>query len=89
MASRWKEIGVSPDSLRAFIPDVVDETVFCLLRALDQGVLRMKFTASNGQEVDLGKDGLGELAGWYVGGGGWRAMFSEERYVDDFSDLSG
>ena len=28
-----------------------------------------------------------ELAGWYIGSDGWRAKYSKERFVDDFSDL--
>jgi len=41
-----------------------------------------------GREVDLTEEGLGELSGWYMGSGGWRAMFSKERYEDDFADMS-
>jgi hypothetical protein len=37
--------------------------------------------------VDLSRDGLGELAGWYGGSGGWRALYSQDRFVDDVSDL--
>jgi len=47
-------------------------------------LLNVTFKASNGRVVDLPKDGLGELGGWYVGT--WREM-SKERYIDDFSDL--
>jgi len=83
-ARRWRQTGV--ESIKGFIPDIVDETVFCLLRAIDQGLLRVKFTSSNGREIDLTEEGLGELAGWYVGGGGWREMFAEERHVDDFAE---
>ena len=70
------------------IPDTVDETVFHLLRAIDQGLLKLSFTAANGKKVDLPTDGLGELAGWYMGSGGWRSLHSKERFVDDFSDLT-
>ena len=70
------------------IPDAVDETVFSLLRAIDQGLLRMKFVGSSGREVDLTEEGLGELSGWYMGSGGWRARYSKERFVDDFADLA-
>ena len=63
--------------------------MFSLLHAIDQGVLRLKFVSSTGREVDLTEEGKGELSGWYMGSGGWRAMFSEERYVDDFADLGG
>lgn len=69
------------------VPDAVDETVFSLLQAIDQGLLKLKYVSSSGREIDLAEEGLGELSGWYMGSGGWRAMFSEERYVDDFSDL--
>jgi hypothetical protein len=69
------------------IPVAVDETVFQLLRAIDQGFLKLSPSAENGKIVDLPGDGLGELAGWYVGNGGWRALYSEERFVDFFSDL--
>ena len=54
----------------------------------DQGALRMKFVSRMGREVDLTEEGLGELSGWYMGSGGWRAMFSKERYEDDFADIS-
>jgi hypothetical protein len=45
--------------------------------------------STSGREVDLTEEGKGELAGWYEGSGGWRAMFAEERYVDDYADLKG
>ena len=73
--------------MRTVIPDCVDEALFCLLRAIDQGVLTLSYTAESGQVVDLSEDGLGELAGRYMGSGGWRQMFSEQRFVDDFADM--
>jgi hypothetical protein len=88
IAKRWREARAQPESLRAVIPDTVDEAVFGVLHAIDEGVLRIKFVSSSGKEVDLTKEGLGELAGWYVGSGGWRAMFSQERFVDDVADLA-
>jgi hypothetical protein len=69
------------------IPDIVDDTVFQLLRALGQGLLKLSFTSSSGNIVDLAEDGLGELGGWYMGIPGWRSTYSEERFVDDFSVL--
>jgi hypothetical protein len=42
------------------------------------------FAPPNGTQVDLTKDGHGELAGWYLGSDGWRATYSKERFVDDF-----
>jgi hypothetical protein len=91
VAKRWK--GTARDGglesiVGVVVPDTVDETVFHLLRAIDQGLLKLSFTAANGKKVDLPTDGLGELAGWYMGSGGWRSLYSQERFVDDFSDLA-
>src|SRR6185503_7758683 len=86
VALRWKGLAASPSDLRTVVPDAVDQTMFCLLYAIDQGELRLKFVSDSGREVDLTEEGRGELAGWYMGSGGWRAMFSEQRYVDDFAD---
>ena len=87
-AKRWRKTFQKPESLRTVIPDAVDEVVFSLLRAVDEGGLRLKFVSSSGKEIDLTEDGLGELAGWYMGSGGWRSMFSRERFADDFEELS-
>lgn len=90
VAKRWKDAARNENLepiADVLIPDIVDDTVFHLLRAIDQGLLRFSFTASNGKVVNLPEDGLGELSGWYMGSGGWRAMYSNERFVDDFSDL--
>jgi len=89
IAKRWQEAaaGQLGHTATLLIPDIVDDTVFHLLRAIDQGLLRISFTASNEKVIDLPEDGLGELAGWYMGSGGWRSMFSRERFADDFSDL--
>ena len=89
-AKRWKKAAAGdPASFaRMIIPDVVDDTVFQLLRAIDGRLIKLTFTASNGKKVDLTADGLSELAGWYMGSGGWRAMYSKERLIDDFSDLT-
>jgi hypothetical protein len=86
VATRWRETGVQAEAVRVLIPDVVDDALFTLLDAIDHGVLRLKFISSNGQEVDLTEEGLGELAGWYVGPEGWLEMFAEERFVDDLAD---
>jgi hypothetical protein len=90
VAKRWRESAPTEGTSaapRVVIPDCVDETIFYLLQAVDHGVLRLKFVSSTGKEIDLGKDGEGELSGWYMSTGGWRARFSGERFVDDFSSL--
>src|SRR5262245_7742983 len=86
VAKRWREAG-SPASIATAIPDCIDDTVFFLLHAIDMGFLRLRFESSNGRVVDLTEEGGSELAGWYMGSGGWRARYSEERFVDDFADL--
>ena len=89
VARRWRGLQASPSDLGVVIPDAIDEAVFSLHQAIDQGVLRLKYVSSGGREVDLTEEGLGELSGWYMGSGGWRAMYSAERFTDDFSDLGG
>jgi hypothetical protein len=92
VAKRWAKAASEEAPInfaRVVIPDVVDDTIFYLLHAIDEGLLRLAFTASNGKVVDLTAQGLGELAGWFAGSGGWRAMYSKERFVDDFADLAG
>lgn len=87
---RWTEAAVasgSPESFsKVLIPDIVDSTIAHLLGAIDQEVLRLSFTASNGNTVDLTTES-GELSGWYGGGDGWCDKFSKERFIDDFADL--
>jgi hypothetical protein len=86
-ARRWQQAATHQSPLefaRTIIPDVVDHTIFFLLQAIDGGDLKLMFTPSNAEAVDLTKEGLGELAGWYLGSDGWRATYSKERFVDDF-----
>ncbi len=91
VAQRWKAAsrdGTPEAFAKVVIPDIVDDAMFYLLQAIDQGVLKISFSASNGRVIDLTAVGLGELSGWYMGSGGWRAMYAKERFVDDFSDLT-
>ena len=90
VAKRWAAAlatGTPEEMARTVIADSVDVTIFYLLEMIDQGVLRLFCTSEEGKVVDLSEAGLGELAGWYMGSGGWRARYSEQRFVDDFSDL--
>jgi hypothetical protein len=89
LAKRWKAAidgGDQADLLREVIPDAVDRAVCQLLRAIDEGGLKLSFTATNGKTIDLTEEGLGELVGWYMGT--WRAQYSKARFVDDFADLA-
>jgi len=90
VAKRWRNelnAGSCKDLAISMISDCVDETLANLMQAIDSGVLRISFVASNGNVVDLTNDGMGELAGWYMGSDGWRSKYSQERFVDDFADL--
>jgi hypothetical protein len=89
-AIRWRTVarrGSPTDLASLAIPDVVDATIFQLLHAIDDGALDLTFTASNGKKVNLNKEGLGELAGSFLGDDGWRALYTKQRFVDDFADL--
>ena len=72
-------------AINTIISDCVDETIFCLLNAIDENRLKFKFTTSSGNNVDLTTEGLGELAGWYMGVESWREEFSDERINDYLS----
>ncbi len=88
VAMRWRAAGAQGAAALAesMIPDVVDETIFYLLNALDQGLMELKFVGPSGQDVALHESG--ELAGWYsMSDDGWVARHSQERHVDDFADL--
>jgi hypothetical protein len=89
VARRWRNAQNSGGQriCEVMIADCVDKAVSSLLRAIDQGDLLISFTASNGKTMSLSDAGMGELCGWYNGSGGWRAMYSKERFVDDYSDL--
>ena len=88
---RWKEAADSgsPEAFaKVLIADIVDDTIAHLLGAIDQDVLRLSFTATNGKSIDLATETDG-LSGWYGGGGGWCEKYTKERFVDDLADLKG
>jgi hypothetical protein len=87
-ALRWKAaLSGAPDNLPdVLIPDCVDETVFKLLSAIDEGALQILFRTSSGALVDLTEAGQGELAGWYIGSDSWRKTYSEQRVYDYTAD---
>jgi len=88
IAQRWKESGragqLEPIA-KTLIPDVVDDTIFYLLHAIDEGLLQLSFTDSNGQTVNLNKEGHSELGGWFAGE--WCKKYTKERFIDDFEHL--
>jgi hypothetical protein len=90
-AKRWAKEAQTPGAkefAHAVIPDIVDETLSYLLSAIDNRLLPLSFTASDGTVVDMAEDGYGELSGWLSGAGsGWVDRFSKERYVDYLAHL--
>ena len=82
------ENGKFEELQKMMISDCIDEVLFYLLQSIDQGLLNVSFNAANGKQINLPEEGLGELSGWYMGSCGWRPQYSEERFSDDFSDLT-
>jgi len=74
-------------ALKELIPDIVDQTLFELLSAGDHDEIDLGWRRSDGSCVSLEELGSGELGGWLMGSGGWRAQFSTQRFFDPFGDL--
>jgi hypothetical protein len=87
IAERWRSLNLGPAEARVLVADVVDKVVFYFLHAIDQGDLHMKYISTNGREVDLTEEGMGELGGWYAGSPGWKEEHSTERISDNYADL--
>jgi len=88
LGRRWAQLlshGLDPEALKTILPDAVDDTIFYLLNAIDQEVLRLSYVAESGEVVGLTQEG--GLGGWYMATGGWRALYSQERFSDDLADL--
>jgi len=87
IAQRWREAaraGQLDEIATVLIPDIVDDTIYYLLRAIDEGLLQLSFTDSKGKTINLSTEGLGELGGWYVGE--WCLKYTKERVFDNFPD---
>ena len=72
------------DGLMRILPDIVDETLSLLLRAIDEGEIRLVFLSEHGQQ-DLTDEGSGELVGSFLGD--WRQKYSAERFNDYAAEL--
>jgi hypothetical protein len=87
---RWDGVLSSDQSrsaVAALIPDIVDQTMFQLLHALDNELVPLAFRHADGSIVPLNAVGMGEMGGWYMGSPGWRHEFSNERFFDPLSGL--
>jgi hypothetical protein len=86
---RWQDVisQKSPqDALAELIPEIVDQTLFQLLDAIDNGALPLHWQGEDGSVEPLSEVGLNEMAGW-VAGGDWPHEYSKKRRHDYFSDL--
>ena len=84
IAKRWRDAknsGKIDEFGETIISDCVDDTIFYFLLAIDEGLLNISFTSSNGKSVALTGDIIGELGGWYMGE--WRSKYSGERCFND------
>lgn len=83
IAQRWRASGYDErhrKMLEVVISDVVDATVHSLLHSVDSGQLHLLYCYNN-KVVDLHTDGMGEMAGSYMGDD-WRCAYSNERYYE-------
>ena len=85
-------LNCTPESFaKAIIPDIVDDTICGLLTAIDQELLKLSFTASTGETVNLPSVARthGELCGFYGPGisSGWVTQYSKERFFRDFFNV--
>ncbi len=97
IARRWREsmhAGNPEELARMIIPDIVDGTIASFLRCIDQRTLRISYTTSNGEEVDLCTEGMGELVAfiWEAAGGDRNirgsGLLMILRICEDFTDQS-
>jgi hypothetical protein len=87
---RWRSLISAGDARKAvteLIPEIVDQTLFELLNAIDNGELLLAWRRADGSCVDFDDVGMGEMAGWLMGSPGWRHGYSSQRFFDPLSDL--
>ncbi len=87
---RWRSLLGCHDPrkvLEELIPDIVDQVLFELLNAIDNGDLVVGWRQSDGSFVNLTDIGLCEMAGWLMGSPGWRHDYSSQRFFDPLADL--
>ena len=84
----WASLGVEARAaVEDCVPEVVDQTLFELLDAIDNRLLPLAWERPDGTFVRLSELGLEEMAGWLAGSPGWRHEFSAERFFDPLGDL--
>jgi hypothetical protein len=86
---RWRALmaeNTPQEVLLEVIPEIVDQTLFHLLDAIDNGALPLVWRAEDGSETTLQDLGLSEMAGW-LAGGDWPNQYSAERFHEYFAGL--
>ncbi len=63
------------------VSDSVDDTIFYLFNAIDNGLINLSINLPDGKHINLTEEGMGELAGLYLTE--WRSEFSKERFFED------
>lgn len=84
--ARWSKAltGSAAEALEVAVPDVVDEVIFALLIAIDNSELDLYWRPEGTDElVSLRELGAWEMAGDYICDGGWRDLYSGERFFSD------
>ncbi|GIH10186.1 hypothetical protein Rhe02_82530 [Rhizocola hellebori] len=86
IGEHWKMVLADPacrDAMLELLPEVVDEVLFQLLNALDNGDLPMAWRCEDASYADLYDMGRSEMAGEFLGTDpdGWRVKHSQQRFV--------
>jgi len=78
---RWQEAAAkgTEELAKVLVTECIDQAIFQLLYAIDDGRFHLTYTSSAGATFDLAEEGLGELAGW---SSEWRATYSRQRFID-------
>jgi hypothetical protein len=87
---KWREL-VGDETVQAalfeVIPDIVDETLFCLLNAIDNEDIPLVWKKEDGTFVPLAELVRMEGAGEFMGATGWRYTFSKQRWFNPFKNV--
>jgi hypothetical protein len=79
--------GVGGGPLRTLLPEIVDQTLFQLLDAIDNDRIPLLWRGEDGTQAPLRDVGQWEMAGWLMGGD-WPTRYSKERFHNYFDGLT-
>ena len=86
---RWRSVMAAVPAQRALlelIPEIVDQTLFELLDAIDNNALPLIWQAEDGSQMTLNELGSWEMAGW-LAIGDWPRRYSAQRHHPHLADL--